>query len=197
MVAWINIIVLITSSLGFLLFYVRSVSPASLEITLPGRAYARCYHLRLVAMFFELITVLCYVIYSFHPLPLPIPVHFPWPWWVSAVLAVMIGIPAIILMGIGMLAAGTEALRPRKENRMYTGIYEKVRHPQAAGEVFLWLVISLLLNSPFLTIFSLIYFPIFILFCWAEEQDLLLRYGEPYAEYICRTGAFWPKGRQR
>ena len=29
-----------------------------------------------------------------------------------------------------------------------------------------------------------------------EEQDLLLRYGEAYAESCKRTGAFWPKRRQ-
>jgi protein-S-isoprenylcysteine O-methyltransferase Ste14 len=29
--------------------------------------------------------------------------------------------------------------------------------------------------------------------CYAEEQDLLLRYGDAYAEYCRRTGAFWPK----
>lgn len=79
---------------------------------------------------------------------------------------------------------------------MFTGIYERIRHPQAVGEVFIWLVISLLLNSPFLAIFSLIYFPVFVVFCWAEEQDLLLRFGEDYAEYIRRTGAFWSKRRR-
>lgn len=193
MIAWINIVVLVFSSLGFLLFYVRSVSPAGLEINLPGRAYELCYRLRLVAMFFELVTILSYTVYYFHPLSLPLPVNFPWSWWISAIIAATIGIPALILMGFGMRAAGSEALQPRKEHRMYTGIYEKIRHPQAAGEVFLWLVFSLLLNSPFLAIFSLIYFPIFIIFCWAEEQDLLLRYGISYAEYMRRTGAFWPK----
>jgi protein-S-isoprenylcysteine O-methyltransferase Ste14 len=80
---------------------------------------------------------------------------------------------------------------------MYGGIYSRLRHPQAVGEVFLFMVIALLLNSPFLTLFSLIYFPIFILMCYAEEQDLLLRYGERYADYCRRTGAFWPKRDRR
>lgn len=76
---------------------------------------------------------------------------------------------------------------------MYGGIYAKIRHPQAVGEVFAWLWIAFLLHSPFLTLFSLVYFPIFILFCYAEERDLLLRYGDAYAEYCKRTGAFIPK----
>jgi protein-S-isoprenylcysteine O-methyltransferase Ste14 len=63
-------------------------------------------------------------------------------------------------------------------------------------EVFIWLVIAFLLNSPFLVIFSLIYFPIFVLLCWAEDQDLLLRYGEPFASYMRETGAFWPKRKR-
>jgi protein-S-isoprenylcysteine O-methyltransferase Ste14 len=28
--------------------------------------------------------------------------------------------------------------------------------------------------------------------CWAEEHDLFLRYGEAYAEYWHKTGAFFP-----
>ncbi len=55
------------------------------------------------------------------------------------------------------------------------------------------LAIAFLLHSPFLVLFSFIYFPIFIVICYAEEQDLLLRYGDAYAEYCKRTGAFWPK----
>ncbi len=76
---------------------------------------------------------------------------------------------------------------------MYGGIYERIRHPQAVGEVFLFLVMALLLHSSFQAVFSLIFFPIFISMCYAEEQDLLLRYGEIYAAYCKRTGAFWPK----
>jgi protein-S-isoprenylcysteine O-methyltransferase Ste14 len=59
--------------------------------------------------------------------------------------------------------------------------------------VFLFAVTGLLLHSPFLTLWSLVYFPIFVLLCYAEEQDLLLRYGEAYADYCRRTGAFWPR----
>jgi methanethiol S-methyltransferase len=96
-------------------------------------------------------------------------------------------------MFIGMRDAGEETLRPKKEHTMYGGIYTQIRHPQAVGEVFAWLTIAFLLNSPFLVLFSLIYFPIFIMLCLAEEQDLLWRYGEAYAEYCKKTGAFWPK----
>ena len=130
-------------------------------------------------------------------LPTPLPEKFPWAWWISLVIALIIGIPATTLMVIGIRAAGEEAMRPKKEHVMYGGIYSKMRHPQATGEVFLFLVIALLLNSPFLALYSQIYLPIFIIMCYAEEQDLLLRYGDAYAAYCKRTGAFWPKKRSR
>ena len=196
MIAWLNFAVLLFSSLLFLVFYVRSVSPAFLEKFNPGKGYRSCFGLRAVAISFEMITLVCYVVYYFQPLPNPLPLHFPWSWWISLVLALVIGIPATTLMIVGMKDAGEEMARPKPEHKMYTGIYDRIRHPQAAGEVFLWLVAALLLNSPFLAIYSLVYFPIFIVFCWAEEQDLLLRYGEPYADYMQNTGAWWPKRRK-
>ena len=141
MIEWINFTVLLFSSLLFLYFYVRSVSPAGRELVFGAVAYRLCFYDRLVA---------------------------------------------------GLRDAGEESIRPKKEQTMYCGIYTRIRHPQAVGEVFLFPVMGILLHSPFLTLFSLIYFPIFVIMCYAEEQDLLLRYGQIYAEYCQRTGAFWP-----
>jgi protein-S-isoprenylcysteine O-methyltransferase Ste14 len=193
MLAWINLTVLIMASLLFLYYYVLSVSPAALEKLIGPDAYARCGRYRVIAVTFELITVGCYVVYWFYPLPVPLPERFPWPYYVSAILAVAILLPALTLMTVGMLHAGEEAVRPKKEHELYGGIYKRIRHPQAAGEVFLWWVIAFLLNSPFLAIFSFIYVPIFLLMCWAEEQDLVLRYGDRYVAYWRRTGAFFPR----
>jgi len=96
---------------------------------------------------------------------------------------------------VGMLHAGEEAARPRKEHEMYGGIYRKIRHPQATGEVFIWWGTAFFLNSPFLALFSFIFVPIFLMMCWAEDHDLILRFGEPYIEYYRKTGAFWPRRR--
>ena len=104
-------------------------------------------------------------------------------------------ITATTLMLVGVRDAGEEAIRPKKDHTMYGGIYVKIRHPQAVGEVFLFAVIGLLLHSPFLTIFSLVYFPILAMMCYTEEADLSLRYGDAYAEYYRNPGAFWPKRR--
>jgi len=196
MSAWINFAVLLFSSILFLYFYVLSARPAALEKLIGPDAYKRCSHYRLISGAFEGVITINYILYFFFPLPTPLPDIFSWPWWVSIVIALVIGVPATILMVIGILHAGEETMRPKKEHTMYGGIYARIRHPQAAGEVFLFAVIGLLLNSPFLTLLSLIYFPIFAIMCHAEEQDLMLRYGDAYAEYCRRTGAFWPKWRK-
>lgn len=193
MIAWLNFAVLVASSMLLLYFYIRSVSPAGRELVVGSGAYEMCARDRVIAMFFELMTTVSYVVYYFYPLPLRLPRHFPWPWGISVLIALAIGIPAVALMVIGMRDAGEEALRPIKGQVLFGGIYDRIRHPQAAGEVFLWWVIAFLLNSPFLVLFSFFYIPIFLIMSWAEEQDLLLRYGESYAAYCRKTGAFFPR----
>ncbi len=193
MFAWINFSILLFASILFLYYYVRSASPAGREKIIGPRAYQLCFYNRLAAGALEFVITANYILYYFFPLRTPLPDKFPWAWWISLVVALVIGIPATALMLIGLRDAGEEAMRPKKEHTMYGGIYAKIRHPQAVGEVFLFPVMGLLLHSPFLTLFSLIYFPIIIVLCYAEEQDLLLRYGDAYAEYCKRTGAFWPQ----
>jgi methanethiol S-methyltransferase len=193
MFAWINFSVLLVASTLFLYYYVRSASPAGREKIIGPRAYQLSFYNRLVAAAFEFVITANYILYYFFPLPTPLPNQFPWDWWISLAIALVIGVPATVLMLVGLRDAGEEAMRPKKEHTMYGGIYTKLRHPQAVGEVFLFWVIAFLLHSPFLVLFSFIYFPIFIVICYAEEQDLLLRYGDAYAEYCKRTGAFWPK----
>jgi methanethiol S-methyltransferase len=196
LVAWINFSILLIATVLFLFYYIRSVSPAGREMIIGLQAYRLCFYDRLVSGALEFVITANFILYFFFPLPTPLPERFPWAWWISLIIAALIGIPAVILMSYGMRDAGEETMRPKKEHAMYRGIYTKIRHPQAVGEVFLFPVMAILLHSPFLTLFSLTYFPIFILLCYAEEQDLLLRYGEAYAEYCRRTGAFWPKKRR-
>lgn len=196
MINWLNFFVMIMASMLFFLYYVRSVSPAGREKISGETAYKACYHDRIVSMIWGIVVMINFVLYHFYPIETPLPLYFPWPWWVSLIIALTIGVPAGILMIKGEKDAGEETLRPKKEHTMYGGIYQKIRHPQATGEVLLFPVITILLHSPFLTIFSLIYFPIFIMLCYSEEQDLLLRYGDDYAEYCRTTGAFWPKRKK-
>jgi len=188
-----NIIVLILSSILFLYFYVKSVSPAELEKKIGEIAYPKCKTYRIIAGAFEGITVINYVIYFFYPLSLGIPLVFPWPWLFSILIGLLILIPSFYLMIIGMKDAGRETLEPRKEHTLYGGIYETIRHPQAIGEAFVWFPIALFLNSPFLALYSFLWIPIFYIMCLAEERDLVVRYGTPYLEYRERVGFLIPK----
>ena len=195
MIAWINLAVLVVSAMLFLTFYVRSAGPAALEKRIGERAYATCTRYRIIASAFEAVAVVCYVVYFFYPLPVPLPRVFPWPWWISALIALLIAVPSGYLMWRGLKDAGEESLFVKKEHTMYGGIYKRIRHPQAAGELPFWWVFAFLLHSPFLAVFSFIWVPIFVIICWAEERDLLVRYGEEYEAYRARTGAVWPKRR--
>jgi len=163
---------------------------------LGGRAYSRCAMYRRVAMLFEFLAAAGYVVYFYHPLPVPLPRTFPWGWDVSKALGLLVGAPSMYVMLRGMRDAGEESLTPDEGRAMFGGIYERVRHPQALGEVFLRFTMGLLLNSPFLVLFSLIDVPMYLIMCRAEEQDLILRFGDDYVEYMKTTGAFIPRMRR-
>jgi protein-S-isoprenylcysteine O-methyltransferase Ste14 len=195
-IAWTNFAVLIVSAVLFTYFYVRSVSPAALDKKIGEVAYTKCKRHRIIASAFEIVVVTNYVVYSFYPLPVPLADTFPWNWWVSVTIAAVILVPSVYLMGKGLNDAGEESLAPKKEHRLCGGIYTKMRHPQATGEVALWWVIAFILNSPFLAIFSVIWIPIFYMMCKAEEKDLVIRYGRPYLEYRKNTGFFIPKRKK-
>ena len=177
-------------------FYIKSLGPAKLEERIGEIAYKKCGNYRIIASFFEFITIINFIFYFFFPLPIPIPQFFIWDYWISVILSIVILLPCLYIMLKGVKDAGREALFPDKEHTLYRGIYEKIRHPQALGEVFIWWAAALLLNSPFLFLYSIVWFPIFYWFCKAEEKDLIIRYGEPYIEYRNRTGMFLPKKKQ-
>jgi protein-S-isoprenylcysteine O-methyltransferase Ste14 len=194
LVAWINFLVLIIATLLTLYFYVKSVGPAALEQKIGPVAYKKCTKYRSISGLFMGVVTLNYILYAFFPLPIPfLPATFPWSWWVSALIAVVIAIPSGYIWVRGMRDAGEETMIIKKEHTMYGGIYQKIRHPQAVGEMPIWWVMAFLLNSPFLVLYSFVWIPIFIAMCKAEERDLLIRYGEPYAEYQKHTGFMIPR----
>ncbi|MFX1530327.1 MAG: methyltransferase family protein [Promethearchaeota archaeon] len=197
MLNWINIIILVISTALMTIFYIKSVGPAALEQKFGLNSYARCAYYRITASIFEVIVIINYLIYFFLPLPLPIPRFFIWDYWISIISSIVILIPSLYIMLRGLKDAGREALFPDKEHTLYDGIYEKIRHPQALGEAFLWWSVALILNSPFLFLYSMIWFPLFYWFCKAEEKDLIIRYGESYIDYKKRTGMFVPKRKRK
>ena len=197
MFSWINFIVLILSTALMVFFYIKSVYPATLSQKIGLRAYARCAYYRITASIFELITIINYLIYFFVPLSIGFPQFFMWDYWISIFVAIIILLPSLYIMLKGVKDAGREALFPDIDHTLYTGIYDKIRHPQALGEAFIWFSVALILNSPFLFLYSLVWFPLFYWFCKAEEEDLIIRYGEAYVDYKKRTGMFFPRKRQK
>jgi protein-S-isoprenylcysteine O-methyltransferase Ste14 len=192
MIAWINFIILLIATVLTVVYYVKSAGPAALEQKIGEEAYAKCTRYRTVSAVLMTLAGINYVVYAFYPLPLPLPRVFPWPYWVSALIAVIIAIPAGVLFAWGMKDAGEETMLVKKEHQLYGGIYRKIRHPQAAGEVWYWWVFAFLCNSPFLAIFSLVWLPLFHLMSKAEERDLLIRYGDSYRDYMNATGMYFP-----
>lgn len=197
LIPWINFGLMILATILMFNFYMLSARPAQLEKKIGEIAYEKCGRYRIIASIFELIVIANYVIYSYYPLALDFPQTFPWPYWLSILAAVIIGIPSAYIMIRGVLDAGEEAMLPKKKHKLYGGIYKKIRHPQAMGELPLWWVISLILNSPFLALYSFVWIPIFTAMCFAEEKDLLIRYGEKYVIYKQQTGFFYSKAELR
>jgi protein-S-isoprenylcysteine O-methyltransferase Ste14 len=185
--------VLVASALTTLHFYVKSVAPASLEEKIGPVAYERCTRYRMIASISMTVCAIGYLVYFFYPLPIPLARTFPWSWWISALIASLIAVPSSYLLCRGVRDAGEETLLVKKEHTLYGGIYRKIRHPQAAGELPFWWVFAFLLHSPFLVLFSAIWIPIFVLMCRAEERDLMIRYGDAYEEYRRRTGLLIPR----
>ncbi len=191
-IPFITILIFIVSAILSLYYYVKSVRPVALEKKIGKKAWGMCKIYRQISGFFMFVNFFCYIAYFLYPLRW-LPVAFPWDYWVSVLLAILIAIPSGYLFLISIKAAGDEAMVPKKEHTMYQGVYRKIRHPMALGELqFVW-VFALMLNSPVLLVLSAIWVPIFYLMCLAEEKDLLIRYGQDYREYMRTTGRFIPR----
>jgi protein-S-isoprenylcysteine O-methyltransferase Ste14 len=196
-IEWLNLLLLIVSTLASLYYYLKSVQPARLEKEIGEIAYEKCERYRTYGSIPFMFFFVSYILYLFYPLPLPIPNELPWDYSITIIASIIIAVPSFALMGLGVKAAGEETLRPKKEHKLYGGIYNRIRHPQMLGEVWLGVIIGLMLNRTFLLLFSFIWFPFFYYMAVVEERDLILRYGEPYVEYRTRVGMFFPKREQK
>ncbi|GBD84014.1 hypothetical protein BMS3Abin02_00400 [bacterium BMS3Abin02] len=194
MLPWLNIAVLTGATVLTFAFYVASARPAALSQRIGAEAaYRRCTRFRILSAVSMTVVGVSYVVYVFFPLPWSFPKRFPWPYWVSVVVAVVIAVPSGVVFARGMRDAGEETMVLKEQHTMYGGIYERIRHPQAAGEVWYWWVIAFLCHSPFLAIYSFVWLPLFHLMSRAEERDLLIRYGDDYRAYMERTGMYVPR----
>lgn len=195
MLAWINFSCLVILSLATVVLYCLSVRPQAWSRTIGRRAYALSGRLRTASMLTMFSGLGCFVLCAFLPLPVPFPPRLPWPAWISYLAALLLAVPAGYFLVRGVTDAGEEAAVPDPTTRLFTGVYTQVRHPQA-WEALAWPVLALLLNSPFLLLYSLLWLLLEAVMVLAEEKDLLLRFGEPYAAYRARTPAFFPRLRK-
>lgn len=194
MASCLNLLSLLISSLGFSLFYGLSVSPARLARTKGEKAYRLAARYRLICSVCMSIAFINFILYRILPVSSdPLSPTFPWPYPISVAVAAALALPAGMLLVSALKAAGKVTLVPKKEHDLYRGIYEKIRHPQAIGELAFWYVTALLLDTPFLILVAVLYTPIWIVWCFLKEWDLSIRYGEEYLRYQARTGMFIPK----
>ena len=193
LIPWINIVIMVFATLIMFYLYMRSASPAQLEKKIGEIAYKRSGRYRIIASVFEFIVIGSYIVYYYYPLPISIPQTFPWTYWTSFLIAVVVGVPSGYVMFRGVVDAGEDSMLPKKKHGLYGGIYKKIRHPQAMGEIPLWFAFGFFLNSPFLVIYSVVFIPIFVIISLAEEKDLLIRYGKKYVDYKQKTGFIIPK----
>lgn len=178
--------------LGYL--YILSIQPVKRSEKYGEKAWKDCKKFRSIGGFFELISVFNLIIWIWFPLPIVDSWIISSNIWIGIIIAICFTIPCLIIMGLGVKAAGSETLSPSKDTEMYSGIYKYIRHPQTLGEFPTFITLSFALNSWFLVIISavfiILYTPIMIYY---EEKDLTLRFGEKYTEYKKRTGALFPK----
>lgn len=175
----------------FSILYTVSVQPKGLSLRIGKRAYRQCGVLRALAMIFEAVTLVGYVLFAFTT---TLNIRFG----AGGSIAVRIagGVFAVLclsFMTYATVKGGRESATPSEDTELHHGIYDHMRHPQTLGEMLSWLGISMALDSVTLLVFSVIWIPIFIGFTVVEDNDLALRFGDEYLEYSKRVGLFWKK----
>lgn len=149
--------------------------------------------LRIASISALILHFISFLLYKAFPVFPGIPAEFAWNRWFSFAAALMIGLPATVIWIRGVIDAGPESIALKDKTASARGIYGKIRHPQALGKMAFPLAIALLLNSPFLSVFSLVWIPAFFVLCRIEEKDLELQLGQEYIDYKGNTGFFVPR----
>lgn len=171
--------------------------PVTREEERGEQAWEECAKLRNISFVFAGIMILNTIFWFWFPVSELAWVLNPNPLF-GIIIGVIIGIPCFAILRVAMRDAGEEMGAPQKGISMHGGIYKRIRHPGALGEMPLYIVVALIVNSLFLTIwmtaFVFLFTPIHIYY---EEKDLLKRFGEDYAEYRRTTPALFPGLKRR
>ena len=196
-ISWLNLISLHVS--GFLFAYLTtlSVMPVTQEEQRGEKAWEECAKLRSISFLFAGIMVLNTILWIWFPVLELTWVLSPDPLF-GIILGVIIAVPCLAILRVAMRDAGKEMHAPQKGIQLHGGIYRKIRHPGAVGEMPLYVVVALFVNSIFLTFWMTIYILIFTpIHIYYEEKDLLKRFGDVYTEYRRTTPAVFPGLKRR
>jgi len=177
----------------YLFFGYRSVAGSIQALAEESRTDMRAMIFRIVSVAALVLHFICFLLYKAFPAFKFIPAEFLWNRWFSLAAAIIVGLPAAVIWIRGMIDAGPESIAVKDRQTSVHGIYKNIRHPQALGKMALPLVAALILNSPFLVMFSLLWIPAFYLLCRIEEKDLELHLGAEYLHYKGATGFFVPR----
>lgn len=191
--SWINFILLNFNALIFSILSIISVMPVFLSKKYREKSWRICFYLRVVMSIFVFFMIVNMILWIWFPISL-----YSWKIhrliWVSGMIGVLIAIPCFIILYFALRDGGEEHIKPKKDQGLFGGIYNYIRHPGLIGEMLIYIAIGFFVNSLLLVIwailFVLLYSPIYIAI---EEKDLIRRFGNKYIEYRKRTGALFPK----
>lgn len=195
MISILLAIAIYAGMIWYTVFYSMSVGPAQLEQKIGEKAYKICGNLRQIGFMGFYLSYGSMILYFFFPFEQGIPkvmLQGSLGWGISILLGAVLLVFGLIILKKALVTA-KDSLKPDKKNKMNSGIYEKIRHPQAIGDVTLGFSLALFFNSPFLMIAAIAWVPINLIITLFEEKDLKIRYGTKYIEYMNRTGRFIPR----
>ena len=196
-IAWLNLVSLHLSAFLFAYLTTLSVMPVTREEQRGEKAWEECAKLRSISFLFAGIMILNTILWIWFPVVELSWVLSPDPLF-GVILGIIIAVPCLAILRVAMRDAGKEMHAPQKGIQLHGGIYKKIRHPGAVGEMPLYVVVALFVNSLFLTIWMMIFILIFTpIHIYYEERDLLKRFGDIYAEYQRTTPAVFPGLKRR
>ena len=120
---------------------------------------------------------------------------FTWNTWViSAEIRFFIGVPLALLGGAfvswGIVSLGIKNTHGSANGFVDQGAYQFTRNPQYLGDIILFIGLSMVANSLYVTIPLLLQAIIFVITPFSEELWLKEQYGNRYTEYRNRTSRF-------
>ncbi|TFG18756.1 MAG: isoprenylcysteine carboxylmethyltransferase family protein [Promethearchaeota archaeon] len=197
MIAWINFIIFLICLPLWGGLYLFSLQPMKRVEKVGEKGWKQCGDVRIIAGLIYYITWANYFLWIWFPIE-SLQFTITNQYYISLIIGLIFLISSIPLFYFGVKSTGKETMRPNKEKKMNTGIYEYIRHPQIISDWLMFIGFAFISNSWVLLditlLFIVVYTPIMIK---KEEDDLIKRYGDEYRVYQKRTGALFPKIRKR